>query len=46
MVLFSTVSKNNTYAPSGQATQQSFENYPGIFYLGLGDPVITNSRVQ
>jgi hypothetical protein len=42
----STVSKNNTYVPSGQATQQSFENYPGIFYLGLGDPVITNSRVQ
>lgn len=42
----STVSKNNTYAPSGQSSPQSFQNYPGIFYLGNGAPVITNSTVQ
>ncbi len=42
----STVSKNNTYAPSGQSSPQSFQNYPGIFYLGNGEPVITNSTVQ
>lgn len=42
----STVSKNNTYAPSGQSSPQSFQNYPGIFYLGNGEPVITNSTLQ
>ena len=42
----STVSKNNTYAPSGQSTPQSFQNYPGIFYLGKGEPVFTNSTLQ
>lgn len=39
-------SKNNTYAPSGQPTDQHFENYPGIFYLGNGNPVFTNSTIQ
>lgn len=42
----STVSKNNTYAPSGQSSPQSFQNYPGIFYLGNGNPVFTNSTLQ
>ncbi len=42
----STVSKNNTYVPSGQSTPQSFQNYPGIFYLGKGEPVFTNSTLQ
>ena len=42
----STVSRNNTYAPSGQSSPQSFQNYPGIFYLGNGEPVITNSTLQ
>ncbi len=42
----STVSRNNTYAPSGQSSPQSFQNYPGIFYLGNGNPVITNSTLQ
>ncbi len=37
--------KGNTYAPSGQSSDPHFQNYPGIFYLGNGAPVITNSTV-
>jgi len=40
------VLKNNTYAPSGQPTDQHFQNYPGIYYLGSGSPVFTNSTIQ
>jgi hypothetical protein len=39
-------SRYNTYVPSGQSTDQHFENYPGIFYLGSGAPVFTNSTIQ
>jgi hypothetical protein len=46
LMIDSSVSKNNTYAPSGQSTPQSFQNYPGIFYLGSGSPVFTNSTIQ
>ena len=38
LIIDSSVSKNNTYAPSGQPTPQHFQNYPGIFYLGKGSP--------
>ncbi|GAA5083547.1 hypothetical protein GCM10025760_00300 [Microbacterium yannicii] len=41
-----TTSSGNTYAPSGQPTPQSFQNYPGIFYLGNGNPVFTNSTIR
>lgn len=44
--LIDTVSRNNTYAPNGQPGNPHFENYPGIFYLGDGAPVFTNSTVQ
>ncbi len=44
--LMSTTSRNNTYAPNGQPGNPHFENYPGIFYLGDGAPVFTNSIVQ
>jgi len=27
-------------------TDQHFEDYPGIFYLGNGNPVFTNSTIQ
>ncbi|GAA1959511.1 hypothetical protein [Microbacterium deminutum] len=40
------VSSDNVYAASGQPTPQSFENYPGIFYLGSGEPVFTNSTIR
>ena len=46
LIIDRSVSKNNTYVPSGQSTPQSFENYPGIFYLGNGSPVITSSTIQ
>lgn len=39
-------SRYNTYAPSGQSTDQHFENYPGIFYLGSSAPVFTGSTIQ
>lgn len=42
----SSTSKNNTYAPSGQPTDQHFQNYPGIYYLGSGNPIFTNSTIQ
>ena len=46
LIINSSVSRNNTYAPSGQPAPQSFENYPGIFFLGNGKPVFTNSTIQ
>ncbi len=46
LIIDSSTSKNNTYAPSGQPTDQHFQNYPGIFYLGSGAPVFTNSTIQ
>ncbi len=46
LVIDRSVSKNNTYVASGQPTPQSFQNYPGIFYLGDGAPTFTNSTVQ
>lgn len=43
----STVSKNNTYAPSGYSpSDQHFETYPGIFYRGSGNPSFTGSTIQ
>lgn len=44
--LTDSISRNNTYAPNGQPNNPHFENYPGIFYLGDGPPVFTNSTVQ
>ncbi|MGV1007644.1 MAG: fibronectin type III domain-containing protein [Dermatophilaceae bacterium] len=46
LVIDGSTLKNNTYAPSGQPTDQHFENYPGIFYIGEGQPRITNSTIQ
>ena len=40
------VISGNSYVASGQPTPQSFENYPGIFYLGNGSPVFTNSTIR
>jgi hypothetical protein len=40
------ISRSNTYAPSGQSTPQSFETYPGIFYIGNGNPDFTGSTIQ
>lgn len=43
----SSVSRSNTYAASGYSpTDQHFENYPGIFYLGSGSPDFTGSTIQ
>ncbi|MGB8381016.1 MAG: hypothetical protein WCG47_07135, partial [Dermatophilaceae bacterium] len=46
LIIDSSTSKNNTYAPSGQPTDPHFQNYPGIFYLGNGNPIFTNSTIQ
>ena len=46
LAVTSSTSRNNTYAPSGQPTDQHFENYPGIFYLGNGSPTFTGSTIQ
>ena len=46
LIIDSSVSQNNTYVASGQSSPQSFENYPGIFYLGNGSPVFRNSIVR
>ena len=41
------VSRNNTYLASGYSpSDQHFENYPGIFYLGSGNPSFTGSTIQ
>lgn len=44
--LADSVSRNNTYAPNGQPGNPHFQNYPGIFYLGDGTPVFSNSTVE
>ena len=46
LALTDSISRNNTYTPNGQSGNPHFENYPGIFYLGDGEPVFTNSTVQ
>ena len=46
LIIDSSTSKLNTYAPNGQPGDPHFQNYPGIYYLGAGDPVITNSTIQ
>jgi len=46
LIIDSSTSKQNTYAPNGQPNNPHFENYPGIFYLGNGAPIITNSTIQ
>ncbi|GAA3566749.1 hypothetical protein GCM10022197_23450 [Microlunatus spumicola] len=43
----SSVSRNNTYAASGYSpSDQHFQNYPGIFFLGSGSPSFTGSTIQ
>lgn len=44
--LTESVSKNNVYAPNGQQGNPHFETYPGIFYIGNGNPVFTNSTIK
>jgi hypothetical protein len=39
-------SEYNTYAANGQSGNPHFENYPGIFYLGDGDPTFTDSTIK
>jgi len=46
LIIDSSVIKNNTYAPNGQPNDPHFENYPGIFYIGNGNPIFTNSTIQ
>src|SRR5450759_1246580 len=46
LIIDSSISKNNTYAPSGQPSDPHCQNYPGIFYLGNGNPIFTNSTIQ
>ena len=46
LIIDRSILENNTYAPSGQPTDQHFQNYPGIFYLGSGNPTFTNSTIQ
>ena len=46
LIIDSSTIKNNTYAPNGQPNNPHFENYPGIFYIGNGNPIFTNSTIQ
>jgi len=46
LIIDSSVSQKNTYAPNGQPNNPHFENYPGIFYVGNGQPKIANSTIQ
>ena len=46
LIIDSSVIKNNTYAPNGQPNNPHFQNYPGIFYIGNGNPILTNSTIQ
>jgi len=46
LIIDRSILENNTYAPSGQPTDPHFQNYPGIFYLGNGNPIFTNSTIQ
>lgn len=43
----SSVSRNNTYAPSGYSpSDQHFQTYPGIFYRASGNPSFTGSTIS
>lgn len=44
--LINSISRNNIYMPNGQPGNPHFQNYPGIFYLGDGAPVFSNSIVE
>lgn len=46
LIIDRSVSRYNTYAPNGLPNNPHFENYPGIFYLGSGNPIFTNSVIQ
>lgn len=46
LILDGTISRLNTYAANGQPNNPHFENYPGIFYIGSGNPTFTNSTIQ
>ncbi|HEY5877444.1 MAG TPA: Ig-like domain-containing protein [Nakamurella sp.] len=46
LIIDSSISRLNTYAPNGLAGNPHFETYPGIFYIGSGSPTFTNSTIQ
>ncbi len=44
--IINSTSQNNTYAPNGQSGNPHFETYPGIFYIGKGNPTFTGSTIK
>lgn len=46
LIIDSSASRQNTYAPNGLPGDPHFETYPGIFYIGNGNPTFTNSTIQ
>lgn len=44
--IINSTSQNNTYAPNGQSGNPHFETYPGIFYIGKGNPDFTGSVIK
>lgn len=48
LIIDSSTSRQNTYAQNGLPNNPHFEtfSYPGIFYIGNGNPTITNSTIQ
>lgn len=46
LIIDGTISRLNTYAANGQPNNPHFETYPGIFYIGSGNPTFTNSTIQ
>jgi hypothetical protein len=46
LIIDNSISRLNTYAPNGLPNNPHFQNYPGIFYIGSGNPTFTNSTIQ
>ena len=48
LIIDSSTSRQNTYAPNLLPNNPHFDTYPypGIFYIGNGNPTITNSTIQ
>ena len=46
LIIDSSTSRQNTYAPNGLPNDPHFQTYPGIFDIGNGNPTFTNSTIQ
>ncbi len=44
--IYRSTSRGNVYTPTDRGNYGSFQNYPGIYYLGDGPPSIANSTIE